>query len=158
MKKTEIRFAERLKELREAAGISLAELARAIDVSDATICKWENDVAEPKISYVAKLEEYFDCSLDYLIGKDELYGETTAITKALKPECISYVAVSADEKSVLGNYKKLPPETKIAIAEVLNALARTDKRNDRKIIKMQTEIPHFVRNRLRLLRRTNKLL
>ncbi len=33
MKKTNIRFAERLKELREAAGVSMAELARAIEVS-----------------------------------------------------------------------------------------------------------------------------
>ena len=33
MKKTNIRFAERLKELREAAGVSMTELARAIEVS-----------------------------------------------------------------------------------------------------------------------------
>lgn len=58
MKQPYIRFAERLKELREAAGLSMAELARAIGVSDASICKWENGDAEPKISYVAKLEAF----------------------------------------------------------------------------------------------------
>ena len=131
MKKTNIRFAERLKKLREAAGVSMAELARAIEVSGASICKWENGVAEPKISYVAKLEEYFDCSLDYLIGKDELCDETAAVDGEPRAERISHVAVSAAEKSVLGDYKKLPPETKAAIAETLNALARTKEPNDK---------------------------
>ena len=36
MKKTNIRFAERLKELREAAGVSMAELARAIEVKSSS--------------------------------------------------------------------------------------------------------------------------
>lgn len=121
MKQPYIRFAERLKELREAAGLSMAELARAIGVSDASICKWENGVAEPKISYVAKLEAYFDCSLEYLIGRDDADDGMT------KPERVSQVAVSADEKSFLGDYKKLTPDKKAILAETLNMWTRTDK-------------------------------
>lgn len=121
MKKTDIRFAERLKELREAAGLSMAELARAVGVSDASICKWENGDAEPKISYVAKLEAFFDCSLEYLIG-----NETAAADDATKPDRVCQVAVSADEKNFLGGYKKLSPDKKAILAETLNVWTRTD--------------------------------
>ncbi len=61
-------FCERLKTLRIEHGFSQKELANRIQVSDGTICFWENGTNEPKLSYIKKLAILFDVSSDYLIG------------------------------------------------------------------------------------------
>lgn len=61
-------FCERLKELRIEHGLSQAELAKIIKVSDGTICFWENGVNEPKMTYIIRLAEYFNVSTDFLLG------------------------------------------------------------------------------------------
>lgn len=61
-------FKDRLKELREEQALSMKELGMKIGVSDAAVCKWENGISEPKITYVLRLAALFECSTDYLLG------------------------------------------------------------------------------------------
>ena len=63
-----------IKELREERELSLMALAKAIGVSDTAICKWENEVAEPKLSYIVKLADFFGCSADYILGRMDDFG------------------------------------------------------------------------------------
>ncbi len=56
-----------IKYLRENAGISRKELSEAIQVDVRTISYWENNINEPKASYVAKLSVFFGVSADYLL-------------------------------------------------------------------------------------------
>lgn len=66
-------FKDRLKELREERGLSMKELGLKIGVSDAAVCKWENGVSEPKITYVLRLAKFFECSTDFLLGVTDEY-------------------------------------------------------------------------------------
>ena len=66
-------FCERLKELRIEHELSQAELAKKINVSDGTICFWENGVNEPKMTYIIHLAEYFNVTTDYLLGVSDSY-------------------------------------------------------------------------------------
>ncbi len=98
MAKKNTEFGIRLRELREEAGVSMIQLGKAIGVSDAAVCKWENGLAEPKAGYIAKLAEYFDCTADYLIGID---GGFTA--RAVGKSNTSALKVIADDgKTVVG--------------------------------------------------------
>lgn len=65
-------FAKKLKELREQQGLSMMQLAKKINVSDAAICKWENGV-EPKASYIRALADYFQITTDELLCREN-YG------------------------------------------------------------------------------------
>lgn len=65
------KFAERLYELREEAGLTMAELARAVGVSDATICKWEKGETSPMSYAVITLAQFFGVTADYLLGLDD---------------------------------------------------------------------------------------
>ena len=49
----------------------MQELAVIINVSNAAISNWENEINEPKISYLAALAKYFGVSADYLLGLKE---------------------------------------------------------------------------------------
>ena len=61
----------RLKSLREERHISQQKLAIDLSVSQASISKYEKALAEPDISMLCNLAEYFHVSIDYLVGKDE---------------------------------------------------------------------------------------
>ena len=64
-------FAERLLELRKEKGISQAKLAKELQVSYAVICYWETDRSEPTAPNLVKLSDFFDVSIDYLLGKSD---------------------------------------------------------------------------------------
>ena len=49
----------------------MQELAVIINVSNAAISNWENEINEPKISYLVALAKYFGVSADYLLGLKE---------------------------------------------------------------------------------------
>ena len=60
-----------LRELRGERGLSMKQLAQELKVTDGAISNWENDVNEPKISYLIKLAKFFGVSADYLLGLEE---------------------------------------------------------------------------------------
>ena len=62
-------FAERLLELRKEKGISQARLAQDLQVSYAVICYWETNRSEPTAPNLVKIANYFDVSVDYLLGR-----------------------------------------------------------------------------------------
>lgn len=65
------KFGQRLKELREEKGLLNKELAKEINVEPATITNWEKGNRTPKEDLLIKIADYFDCSLDYLLGRTD---------------------------------------------------------------------------------------
>ena len=61
-----------LKALRNAAGISQKQLADIIMVSQQSINKYENHGVEPDINTLIKIADYFNVSIDYLVGRVEI--------------------------------------------------------------------------------------
>lgn len=61
-------FADRLKELRTEKKIGQNQLAEELGLSNASISYWETGKQEPSASALFKLAQYFDVSLDYLLG------------------------------------------------------------------------------------------
>ena len=60
-----------IKELRTEKGLSQAELAKQIKVSQKAIDYWERGVNEPKASYIIALADFFDVSADFLLGRKD---------------------------------------------------------------------------------------
>ena len=61
-------MAERLRALRAERNIGQNTLAKAIDVSNASISYWENAKQEPSAEAVYKLASYYEVSADYILG------------------------------------------------------------------------------------------
>ena len=64
-------FAERLLELRKEKGLSQASLAKKLQVSMSVVCYWETDKSEPTAPNLVKIANYFDVSVDYLLGRED---------------------------------------------------------------------------------------
>ena len=58
----------RIKELRQSKGLTQAELAQKVGVSNQAIHYYENDKREPKMETWQKLADYFGVSVPYIQG------------------------------------------------------------------------------------------
>ena len=57
--------------LRVAKGMTQEQLATVLCVSPATVSKWERNIANPNIEMLWVLADYFECSIDELVGREK---------------------------------------------------------------------------------------
>ena len=60
----------KIRELREAKGMTQADLARAVKASKPTVCMWESGTRRPGLDYLLALADVFGCSVDVVLGRD----------------------------------------------------------------------------------------
>ena len=112
---------KRLKELREAYGLSQRKLASHFHLSQQSIFKYEHDLAEPDISMLKSLANFFDVSVDYLIEyKDETSCEISTT---------SYHPTSTEHR-LLSYYKKLSPNLQNIIFDLVQENALSPKERE----------------------------
>lgn len=58
----------RLKELRKEKNITQADLGKIINQSKSNVSKYETGMLEPNIQTLTVLSNYFEVSIDYLLG------------------------------------------------------------------------------------------
>ena len=61
-------FGERLRDLRQEKGLSLIDLAKLTQISNATLCRWENNIVDIKGKELVVLAKFFNVTTDYLLG------------------------------------------------------------------------------------------
>lgn len=72
-------FAEALKKLREAAGLSQGQLAEILGISKSTVGMYEQGKRMPQTNTVLKdIASYFNVSIDYLVGYNSGNAELSA--------------------------------------------------------------------------------
>lgn len=59
----------RLKKIRKARGISQLKLALDLNTNQNTISRYETGEREPCINELVKIADYFNVSIDYLVGR-----------------------------------------------------------------------------------------
>lgn len=64
-------FAERLRELRKAKGLSQPEFAQAFNIASGTISMWETGKRQPDFDTLQKLAKFFGVTADYLLGSED---------------------------------------------------------------------------------------
>ena len=70
----------RLFELRTEKGLSQRELARIMNVSQGTYNNWENSNTQPSIEQLIALANFFEVSVDFLIGRTDDVGNTVQLS------------------------------------------------------------------------------
>ena len=64
-------FSTRLKELRKKAALTQVEFAKKINVANGTVGNWESGNRQPDHEMLTKLADFFDVSVDYLLGRTD---------------------------------------------------------------------------------------
>lgn len=65
-------FGSRLLEARKKRGLSQGELADYLGTKGPAIGRYERDEMKPSIEVAAKMADYLEVSLDYLVGKIDI--------------------------------------------------------------------------------------
>ena len=109
-------FAERLKELRKTHSLSQKALASHLDLSPSSICEWENLRSEPNIELLSKRSDLFECSIDYLVGREDDLGNIVM-------QSGSDFATSPAEQRLVLDFRRLPPDTQSYVIGIVKNLA-----------------------------------
>jgi len=66
-----MKLAERLKELRKERSLRQEQVAVAVDISMSAYCNYEQGKREPTASVLERMADYYDVSVDYLLGRSD---------------------------------------------------------------------------------------
>lgn len=89
---------ERLKLLRKQHHLSQQKLADILLVSQQSVYKYENDITSPDIETLIRMADYFNTSIDYLIGHTDISHKIEPVTDEM---------LNSDETQLIRNYRKL---------------------------------------------------
>lgn len=59
----------KFRELREAAGLTQTDVAKAVNVSKSAVCLWEKGTRIPSATLLPILADLYTCSIDALYGR-----------------------------------------------------------------------------------------
>ena len=62
---------ERIRQLREARGMTQVELARQLSVTKQSVSNWENNNIQPSVEMAVAIADFFGVTLDDLLGRAE---------------------------------------------------------------------------------------
>ena len=102
-----------LRKLRKEKGITQKELAKLVGLSQQSINKYENTASEPDIKNLIALADFFDTSVDYLVGNSEIRHKIEEVTE--------YTMNNAEIK-VMENYRGLDNNVRDLFSQTLAAL------------------------------------
>lgn len=63
---------DRLKELRKENNLTQKQVAKILNKSETGYASWEQGLSEPNINDLILLSKYYNVTIDYLVGKDDL--------------------------------------------------------------------------------------
>lgn len=118
-------FSEKSKSLRKEKGLSQVELAQALNVSKACISMIEIGKNEPTANTLIRYANFFECSTDYLLGREDDFGNVI-----INGNCEN--VLSAEEYKFIKLLRKLPSDLRTranGYLEKLCDLNDTEKQN-----------------------------
>lgn len=99
-------FSERLKLLRENKSLSQKELALLLGVSPSTIGMYESGKRTPDSEMLKRICDFFDISVDYLLGRTNNNNYITDKKNVLTPE-VETIAAHLEGKDITPKKMKL---------------------------------------------------
>lgn len=101
----------RIKELRQEKKMTQSELAKLLSTTTANISGWETEKWQPDISNLIKMSEIFECSIDYLVGRETENGVVYSVLN-----------LSENEKYFLEILRKLDVKERNILIEIAKIL------------------------------------
>lgn len=106
-----------LKSIRIEHGLTQKDLSERLRIGQATIACYENGQREPHIQNLIAYADYFECSLDYLLGRTDNFGNIL-----IDAQESHRTRLTDDERTALVKYKALGLSDKARVQGYLDAL------------------------------------
>ena len=102
-----------LRALRLSKALSQQKLADIIMVSQQSINKYENHNVEPDISTMIKIADFFNVSIDYLVGRTSVERRADALKET---------DLDLDEQNMVSIFRSLDKNQKELLVKLLKSL------------------------------------
>lgn len=117
-------FTETLKSLILQSGKQQIALCHEMNISKQKLSNWKSGYTEPNLHDLILLANYFQCSIDYLLGLEDDFGNIVIKNEA--PQ------LSAEELQILEAYRELTPPGKKLVKQTIETLHATSMQSKQK--------------------------
>ena len=114
---------EMIAELRKDRGLLQKELAQLLGVSIGTVSNYETGVHNPEIETLIKLADYFNVSVDYMLGRIKFKAELDILNNPLISEGGKELTIG----ELLNDILALGKDSKKALIDYLELLILKEK-------------------------------
>lgn len=122
----------RIRELRKHKDLTMKDLGSQIGVSESTVSLYENDKRQPDQDTLLRIADYFQVSIDYLLGRTDVKHIAMQSDKAPSP------SVTDEEKALLGYFRSMNKEARDKIIWIAKTLADSPSTQEGHIRKRAT--------------------
>ena len=119
-------FKTKLKELRTEKKLTQKSLAEALLITTSTLSHWECGYQEPSFKDLLSICDYFECSIDYLLGRADDFGNITIQQKSPAP------TLTQAEQDLLNDFRSLPCPEQAQASEYVHFLAQRRENHKKK--------------------------
>ncbi len=103
-----------IKSLRTEKHLKQVDLANILNTTQSTVGKYERNELEPNIDTLIRLSNFFECSVDYLLGREEEDGRIITYST---PSSLSDV-----EQHIVDTFRLLTNRRKIMVVGYIDGV------------------------------------
>ena len=107
-------FAERLRTLRKKNNISQIKLSKYFNYGSTAIANYESGRNEPSYDVLIKIADYFNVSIDYLLGREE--------------EPLVKRNLTIEEDNLIKDFRELDKNIQINLTELIKSIKNNNTR------------------------------
>lgn len=119
-----MKISEILKSIRIEHGLTQKELSERLKIGQATIACYENGQRDPHILNLVAYADFFECSIDFLVGRADDFGNVIVDAENTKT---SKTTLTKDEPELLEKYEELSPASKLKLSGFVDGLLSAEK-------------------------------
>lgn len=105
-------FKEILNDLMNERNLSRSKFSDESGIPYGTVTGWLNKNRLPDYDALIKIADFFGCSVDRIMGRQDEYGNLAYENKLLR-----------DEQNLLNNYRRLSADNKEIVSKLLDSLS-----------------------------------
>ena len=109
-------FGDKIKSFRNAHNLTQKALAEKLSITVSSLSHWECGYQEPSFDLLTKLADFFECSADYLLGREDDFGNITV--QSTQTQLLS------NEQALLDNFRKLPEDLQYRASAYMENLVK----------------------------------
>lgn len=92
----------KIKDLRLEKNLKQKDVAKMLHIATNTLSQFENNKGRPSLEVLSAMADFYGCSIDYLVGRDDDYSAPTFYTSSEEQELIkAYRQLSFDQQQVV---------------------------------------------------------
>ena len=121
-------FSDISKNLRKERNLSQVQLSEALNVSKDCISMIEIGKNEPTANTLIRYADFFECSTDYLLGREDDFGNVVVQNERSAPQ------LSPEESALLETFRQLTDQNRLRVSTYTRIRLEEQDSNDKRRI------------------------